>query len=182
MSRELKNFILTGNFAEVGLRMNRESVLARLGPPPEWLGKPPVIGRRSVSNWESAEVLFYYSGALGIRFGPDLMVQSIHVVMERLNASEPLFVDVALSPETTMGEFRDFLLENGIPFFEEIDPARPHYILASELCLAYSFAFRPPDRPPGCSRLHMLKRVIDAKILPGFTRRGPEIQKNIESP
>jgi hypothetical protein len=166
-------FIRSGRIGALGLGMSRRQVLRALGPPSDWAGKPPHIGQ-TITAPEDSPVWFYYRAA-GILFDVTGISTEVTLKPDQINPLEKPFLLWPVGPGLTNGDFRAYLLENGIPFEEGADGEPDgYYILAGGLCHTISFPFGPKggERIPAPQReIVLIGRVARKEHLPSHIRR-----------
>jgi len=122
----MTDFIRFGVLGDLRLGISRTEVLRRLGPPKEWNGKPPTVGR--VINTPEEAAAWGYYGAARVSFNEFGISTSVSVTPSLVNSSEPPFKEWPIGPGATMGDFKRYLQQNGIAFYEELDPSWIYYI------------------------------------------------------
>lgn len=176
MQRPLLDFICSGAVGELTLGLRRSDVISKLGAPQSWLGKPPCIGP-IVSKLAEATIWFYYGDVVGIEFDRLDVSVRINVMPEKMCGQAP-FEDWSIGLGATMADFRNYLVQNRIPFYEELNLGETHYIHADKGCVAQCSKYKrgrmlPPDERP----LTMIATVTNDELLPNFVRkryrRGP---------
>ena len=102
--------------AEIGL--TRQEIARRLGGPVDWVGKPPVIGF-AILNPDDSQNWIYYGGGCGVHFDGTNHVDSLLIYPEHVDNGKYPFKGWPVRAGYTMGDFRKYLIEQGIPFEEK---------------------------------------------------------------
>lgn len=149
--------------------MSHLDVMSKLGLPSSWLGKPPCFGL-VVLNPSEATTWFYYGGAVGIEFDQTRVTVRINLLPEKMQPQAP-FGAWPIGPGMTLTDFRDFLVQNHVPFYEELDPNYPNYLVAGKNCVVQGSYYKNGKRLSQGERLMtMISTVANDLLLPDFVR------------
>lgn len=135
-------FLRHGKIGPMHLGMHRDEVAAKMGLPNNWTGKPPTFGTCATSP-DTARTWYYYNDSVGATF--DQMSRIIALLIFPKHLSNPTagaFFNNMVDSETTVGKFRQMLIQNQIDF-EEGDPTSPRYwLLVLRDCTILSGPYR----------------------------------------
>ena len=170
MQSSFLNFIRSGAVGDLCLGQSRSDVIAKVGEPQSWLGKPPCFGPIAPKPAEASR-WFYYEGAAGVAFDQHDLAVEIAVTPENIRGQR-VFCDWPIGPGAMTVTFRNYLLQNRIPFYEELDADESHYILACKYCVAQCSSYAngrllPVDEQP----ITMISTTVDDTRLPHYISR-----------
>jgi hypothetical protein len=155
------DFIHTGSVGDLSLAKGRSEVVEKLGQPESWLGKPPCFGP-VVSHPAEAMTWFFYGDAVGVEFDQWDSITRVSVFPDRIRGGGP-FDEWPISPQATMSDFRNYLVQRHIPFYEEPDPDA--FILSHQRCVAQFGAYRHgklvPAKDQGMTMISTVARDAD---------------------
>jgi hypothetical protein len=169
-------FIRFGTIGDLRLGVSRASIMDRLGPPGNWVGKPPTFGPQ-VHSPDQADIWFYYGDAAGIEFDSSGRSVTTSVHPSKIDKQLDVFRAWPIGPGATVLDFRTILLENRISFVEDNEAPEMYYLLAEQRC----YIICPPCKdgkltPIEDRELSMIITVAKETDLPGFIPASKEAQ------
>jgi len=133
----ISDFVLHGRIGQISMGMTAQQVLDRLGEPKDWLGKQTVIGETNRFYFQS-DLWFYYGGSVGVRFESGI-ANVIIVYPENVSTHSELFAGWPKMANLKMGQWREALESNNVPFRESDARSLNYWIVAGETCVTCSF-------------------------------------------
>ncbi|BCU77645.1 hypothetical protein [Luteolibacter sp. LG18] len=174
MSASFLEYVRFGRIEGLQLGLTRTEVSEKLGPPNNWIGKPPMFGP-IVPTAEEADVWLYYHDAAGIRFDERGVSDCVNVYPESIDLSLYPFLGWPFGAGAKMLDVRRWLIGNGVSFLDG-HLGDEYYILAERRCLVVCFPYKDGQSVPDYLRkIVMMLVVADEADLPDFVREELEI-------
>jgi hypothetical protein len=130
------DFVINGQIGMLHPRISREEVLKVLGPPPNWIGRPPNIGFQ-IESFEESDVWMFYEDSVGVRFGEDGVAVETIIYPNKIERCPVLFSQWPIQNNPTLGDWRLVLQSRNLSFRESNPEGTNYWIVAENTCVAY---------------------------------------------
>lgn len=126
------NFLKLASIGAIHLGMHRSEIVANLGEPLSWLGKPPVFGT-AIPDWRKSEGLLYYNSMVTVFFDPAERAAAILIRIHGQQFSHPLFDGWPPLQEWRIRQLLDWMKEEQIEVFRSEIVNYPMWIAAGRI-------------------------------------------------
>lgn len=115
--------------------LSKAEVVASLGNPELWVGKPPCFGAQ-IPDFHDSMTWIYYEAA-SISFDDDNVANSVNVIFSRLHEGLAVFRDWPVGCGSKLQELEVYLRKHQVPYVEDPEEAPgSYYLLARGKCIA----------------------------------------------
>lgn len=127
-------FFNSGSIGGFKIGLSRGAVVEAVGMPPEWFGKPPVIGC-NIEDPMRSDVWYYYNSSVGICFTQSMVIGAIFVKVSKIQSQEGLFSGWPPVSLWTISQLIVWLKNVGIEYEISREDEVPGWLAISKRCV-----------------------------------------------